>query len=357
MEMKNRSSKFIISQIILSITLLATTSQAQKFTRGQLPLSDHYNGKVFLNPWMTSKQFGFFDFVLMSLEIQKATWPDFVLLKNPEVPPATENSMDQIHYHVVNHSTVIIQMEGLNIITDPILSKRSSPVQWAGPKRVFEAVTNIDNMPNIDVVLISHNHYDHMDVDTILQIDQKFKPLFIVPLGNESFLRKRGIKNVIELDWWEQHEYKKFQFTLTPAQHFSARGLFDRNETLWGGFVVMSPLLKKVYFAGDTGYAPFFKEIRARLGSMDLSFIPIGAYEPRWFMQSMHLNPEDAVQAHLDLESGQSVGIHFGTFQLTAESIDDPPKKLAEALAQKQIDPSLFIAPEFSKNYQLQLIK
>lgn len=119
----------------------------------------------------------------------------------------------------------------------------------------------------------------------------------------------------------------------------------------------MSPLLKKVYFAGDTGYAPFFKEIRARLGSMDLSFIPIGAYEPRWFMQSMHLNPEDAVQAHLDLESGQSVGIHFGTFQLTAESIDDPPKKLAEALAQKQIDPSLFIAPEFSKNYQLQLIK
>ena len=224
--------KNLLLFVLLMMTTFTLTSEAKKFTRGQLPLSDHYNGKEFFNPWPTSTDYGFLDFIKMSLEIQKAHWPDFVLLKNPELPPPFEKSTDRIRYHVVNHSTVIIQMEGLNIITDPILSKRSSPVQWAGPKRVFEPTTNMDNMPNIDVVLISHNHYDHMDVDTIIQIDQKFKPLFIVPLGNEVFLRKLGIKNVVELDWWEQYEYKKFQFTLTPAQHFSARTLWDRRRAV-----------------------------------------------------------------------------------------------------------------------------
>jgi L-ascorbate metabolism protein UlaG (beta-lactamase superfamily) len=207
-------------------------------------------------------------------------------------------------------------------------------------------------LPPIDVVLVSHNHYDHLDLETLQKLEMKFHPVFITALGNALFLKARGLKNVVELDWWESHSVLDTEFTLTPAQHFSSRSMRDRDQSLWGGFYIKT-LDYKIFFAADSGYCPCFKEIAERLGNPDLSFIPIGAYEPRWFMRTVHMNPDDAVLAHRDLGSQQSVGIHFGCFKLTAESIDAPIADLTKALAKYEVEAKKFYAPEFGRIYTL----
>jgi L-ascorbate metabolism protein UlaG (beta-lactamase superfamily) len=199
-----------------------------------------------------------------------------------------------------------------------------------------------EDLPNIDVVLISHNHYDHMDIKTLKLLEKKFKPLFFVPLGDKKILKKNGLTRVFELGWWEQHTLSdNTQITLIPAQHFSGRTLLDSNKSLWGGYVIEENKFK-ILFAGDTGYSSHFTEIFEKFGSMDIALLPIGAYEPQHLMRAVHMDPSEAAAAHRDLKAKQSIAIHFGTFQLTDEGIDDPVIGLQKAMAEKAINSDSF---------------
>jgi len=234
----------------------------------------------------------------------------------------------------IGHVTFLLQLDGVNFLTDPHFSGRAFPLSFLGPKRTTPLGIALKDLPHIDVVLLSHNHYDHLDAASILALAKKQKgkaPLFVVPLGVKAWFIKRGIENVLELDWWQSTDFHHFKIQAVPAQHWSRRNPFDTNRSLWCGFVIEHEG-KRVYFAGDTGYSRDFKDIREKVGAMRLALIPIAAYAPRWFMKSSHIDPEEAVQVHLDLESSYSVGMHWGTFPLTDEPMDEPPKKLAVAL-------------------------
>lgn len=267
---------------------------------------------------------------------EKEQWPENIKNKK-EDNVNVEIKDNEFALSFINHSTFLIQFNGINILTDPVYSERTSPVQWAGPKRVRKPGIKFKNLPQIDVVIISHNHYDHMDADTLQNLEKKFSPLILAPLGDKEFLDGLGLKNVKELDWWEEVKVRDHNFIYVPAQHFSGRGLFDRMESLWGGYVIQSKN-KQIYFAGDTGYSKHFSEISQKLGPIDFSLIPIGAYEPRWFMKDMHVNPDDAVLAHKDLKSKHSIGMHYGTWQLTDEKIDQPIIDLEIAKKKYQVD-------------------
>ncbi len=225
----------------------------------------------------------------------------------------------------VGHASVLIQLEGKNILTDPIWSERCSPVSFAGPKRFTKPGIAIENLPKIDIVIISHNHYDHMDLPSLKILNEKFKPRFFVGLKNKSFLEENGIENVTELDWWENKTVDNIKVNFTPTQHFSARGVLDRNKTLWGSFVVQGKE-NSFYFAGDTGYFSGFEEIGKRFSNIDVALLPIGAYEPRWFMKPVHMNPSEAVQSFKDLKAKYFLPIHYLTFVLTDEALDEPLK-------------------------------
>jgi L-ascorbate metabolism protein UlaG (beta-lactamase superfamily) len=206
---------------------------------------------------------------------------------------------------------------------------------------VRQPAVRFDDLPPIAVVLLSHNHYDHCDLHTLAMLATKFDPLLITPLGNRRLVSSTGFHRIEELDWWQHSNLAPIPVTLTPAQHFSARTPFDRNRALWGGFV-LEAAGARIYFAGDTAYRPFFQEIVARLGPLDLALMPIGAYEPRWFMQAVHMNPEEAVQAHVELGGPETIGMHFGTFQLTSEGIDEPQRALETALRARGLSPAPF---------------
>lgn len=232
----------------------------------------------------------------------------------------------------IGHSSFLVQCGGLNLVTDPHLSERASPFQFAGPKRMTPPAMGYADLPPLDLALISHNHYDHLDEATVCRLAQEHSGLhFVVPLGVKAWFSRRGIHRVTELDWWQSASISKANVTAVPVQHFSGRSATDRNATLWCGLVA-EVAGRQIFFAGDTGYSPDFVEISQRLGAMDLSLLPIGAYQPRWFMQAMHVEPEETVRIHRDVKSRQSVAMHWGTFQLTEEPPDQPPQKLAEAL-------------------------
>lgn len=248
----------------------------------------------------------------------------------------------------INHSTVLLQLTNLNVLTDPIFSDVAGPYSLLGPRRVRAPGIVFEDLPKIDVVLLSHNHYDHLDAPSIQNLWKRDQPLFIAPLRNGKLLHSLGVRSVIELDWWQQHRLNDQQSViLTPAKHWSRRGLLDYCKALWGGFILKSHT-HQIFFAGDTAYGTHFKMIQERYGAMDLSLLPIGAYEPRWFMKEFHMNPEEAVQAHLDLESKLSMAIHFGTFRLTDEGIDDPVKHLHESLISRNLNN--FIAPDHGQS-------
>ncbi|HEX4048878.1 MAG TPA: MBL fold metallo-hydrolase, partial [Elusimicrobiota bacterium] len=242
----------------------------------------------------------------------------------------------------INHATELVQFQGLNVLTDPVFSDRVGPGGLIGPRRVRPPGLSFDALPPIGVVLVSHNHYDHMDLRTLVRLYRRDRPRFVVPLGNADALEAAGIEGTVELDWWGEAPLgDEASAVLVPVQHWSGRGLFDRRRALWGGFYFRRGGAS-VLFAGDTGYGAHFSMIRERLGSPDLSILPIGAYEPRWFMKDQHVNPDEAVRAHLDLGSRLSVGMHFGTFHLTDEGIDDPVKALAESRLARGVPDSAF---------------
>ncbi|BDC42153.1 MBL fold metallo-hydrolase [Paraburkholderia terrae] len=237
----------------------------------------------------------------------------------------------------IGHATALLQINGVNVITDPMFSERASPFTFAGPKRRVPPGLALDELPHIDVVLISHSHYDHLDTASVEALNGQpgGPPLFLVPLGIKDWLAKKGITNAQELDWGDETSVAGLDFWFVPATHWSARSLTDRNETLWGGWVLKTPAGAahpvSVYFAGDTGYSNDFKRIGAAFGCVDLALIPVGAYEPRWFMGPQHVDPQQAVQIFEDVRAKKAIGIHWGTFELTDEALDEPPKKLAEA--------------------------
>jgi N-acyl-phosphatidylethanolamine-hydrolysing phospholipase D len=243
----------------------------------------------------------------------------------------------------IGHATVLVQAGGLNVLTDPVFSERASPVQFAGPARAQPPGIALADLPPIDVVLVSHNHYDHLDRDSILALHARGKgrTVFLVPLGLKAWMAKQGVPDAIELDWWDAREVRGVPFQLVPVQHWSARGLGDRNRTLWGGWAVRAPDLHW-YFSGDSGYADHFRQTRERGGPFDLALLAIGAYEPRWFMREQHMDPAEAVQAHRDLGARRSIGMHWGTFELTDEALDQPPRDLAQAREQAGVQESEF---------------
>jgi L-ascorbate metabolism protein UlaG (beta-lactamase superfamily) len=270
------------------------------------------------------------------------TWPKW---RSLSALPSQEIDVNQNSATWISHSTVLLKIHGQTILTDPVFSNRIGPIPVLGIKRKTPPGKNIELLPPIDIVLISHNHYDHLDAFSIKSILSSNNPLIITPLGNGSLLRSLGCTRVVELDWWDSFQATPLlNIALTPALHWSRRTLWDMCRALWGGFVIQSPS-HKIFFAGDTGYHDHFKKIHQRFGPMDFSLLPIGAYEPKWFMKDAHMDPADAVQAHLDLHSKKSMGIHFGTFRLTDEGIDDPAHELQKVLVKTKIDPLSFTAP------------
>lgn len=307
------------------------------------PLSDHYDGEKFHNPGKNDDLKSFFTVLKWKLTSDVDEFPEKVAIKNYPFRPLSP--LEKVNATFINHATFLIQLPGMNVLTDPIYSKRASPFSFLGPKRVKEPGLPFDVLPKIDVVVVSHNHYDHLDIETLKRLDEKFHPLFLVALGDEELLRKNDIQNVKPMDWWQEVKIKDVKFIFTPAQHWSARHLWDKNEALWGSWMIDNGI-QKIYHGGDSGYSGHFRDIKSRLGIPDLALLPIGAYEPRWFMKHHHMNPAEAVQAHIDLGATRSIGMHFGTFQLTDEGIKQPELDLKKAKADSKISDDQFLVLE-----------
>ena len=237
----------------------------------------------------------------------------------------------------VGHATVLLQVDGLNVLTDPNWSERASPLGWAGPRRLNPPGLAFQDLPRIDAVVISHDHYDHLDLDTVKRLAETHDPLFLVPLGMKVWFVDNGMSRVEELDWWQEHEYRGVRFVCLPAQHFSQRTLWDGNRRLWASWAVLSRE-RRFYFSGDTGYFPGFAEAGKRFGPFDLAAIAIGAYVPPEIMKAVHLTPEEAVQAFVDLNARVLLGIHWGTFDLAEEPLDEPPQRMLAESRRRGID-------------------
>ena len=245
-------------------------------------------------------------------------------------PPERVNA--GIRVTMVGHATVLVQMDGINVLTDPVWSVSAGPRGWMGPRRRRPPAFPLEDLPPVDIVLLSHNHYDHLDVPTLVALHRRHRCTVVTPLGNAAYLRRFGVE-AVEADWWGRTEQRGLGVTCVPAQHFSGRGLFDRDHSLWGGFVVEGPS-GRVYFAGDTGWGSHFAAIGERCGAPDLALLPIGAFRPRAIMRPVHIDPEEAVRAHLALGAIRSVPIHFGTFALGADGPDEALAGLAAARVQ-----------------------
>lgn len=305
--------------------------------------SDHFNGETFTNPDNIRAK-GLPAVLKWMIKRDQGPWT-----KNYETTLGSKpvESSQDLRITFINHSTFLIQWNDLNILTDPIWSERCSPFSFVGPSRMRPPGIRFEDLPPIDIVLLSHNHYDHLDLPTIKNIETKHHSLFVTPLGVGAFLKKETVKNVLEMDWWDDAD-SGIKIKAVPAQHFSGRGMFDRDKTLWSGYVLEFND-KRLYFAGDSGYGAFFKEIGEKAGPMDVALIPIGAYLPKWFMSPVHISPEEAVQVHQDVKSKQSIAMHFGTFPLADEGQGKAEEDLILALDSMKISQKEFIIPDEGK--------
>ena len=327
---------------------------------GAIPRSDHFDGREFHNLHGALAGRSLADVLRWKfLGGGMVAWPKKMEtgFAVPSLP--TEIRAGEAVVTFVGHSTFLVQLAGgTNLLTDPIWSERASPVAFAGPRRARRPGLAFETLPPVHIVLVSHNHYDHLDLPTLRRLDERDQPLFLTGLGNRRYLRGKGLRRVEEMDWWQTFPVPdpgpcNLEITFTPAQHWSARSVGKRNRTLWGGFWLRQGGNFQVFFAGDSAYGPHFQTIHDRLGTPDLAFLPIGAYEPRWFMREMHMNPDEAVQAHLTLAARESVGMHFGTFQLTDEGVDQPAEALASSLQVRAIGPESFRVPRFGETFRV----
>lgn len=289
------------------------------------PVSDHFDGERFWPPVRYQRGAG--DLLKWRFSDRpKSDWRQ--VSAEPGPPPPARVKPGEIRVTWVGHATMLIQMDGMNILTDPIWSRRCSPLSTVGPARVRPPGVRFADLPVIDAVLLSHDHYDHMDVPTLRRLERRFPNARIYAgLGNAAYLRTQGVYHVYDLDWWQETRHGYLSFTGVPAQHFSGRGACDANGRLFLGYVIRGAG-DAVYFAGDTGYGPQFAEIRRRLGPMRLAVLPVGAYKPEWFMSPIHMGPADAVKAARELQAQTSVAMHFGTFELADEGQDEPAVEL-----------------------------
>ncbi|MEW6188366.1 MAG: MBL fold metallo-hydrolase [Thermodesulfobacteriota bacterium] len=344
---------------IMAINVLGT--EPEKSPGKPFPISDHFDGKLFFNPWVAdpagenhsnaSNRGVFWYLWRWVFSNERPEWP-----KREEIAPGPAPTVrvpdGSIRVTTIGHASFLIQMDGVNILTDPIWSKRCSPVSWVGPKRHQPPGLRFDDLPQIDMILISHNHYDHLDLPTLKRLADKDTPRALVPLGNRELVLESGIPQVEEKDWWESVSLSpKVKVTLVPAQHFSARTPWDRNKTLWGGFVISGPS-GKVYFAGDTAYGPHLLEIGRRFVPIRLALLPISPFRtgksndltPSRF-SIVHLGPVEAVRAHMDLEAEKSIAAHFRVFRLGWDGFDDAVNELASAIRKQNLRPEVFPAP------------
>ncbi|AUD01055.1 twin-arginine translocation pathway signal [Spirosoma pollinicola] len=334
-----------LSIVILSSLLLTIFSCAPRY-KG--PITDHFDGKKFFNPGMPERSSG--GVLKWLLHRDKGPWPE-----QPDAfigaRPATRIEGDSLVLTFVNHSTFLIQTAGLNILTDPVWSERVGPTSWLGIKRKRPPGLRLDELPPIDVVLLSHNHYDHLDLPTIKKLVKAFDPLFVTPLGVSYLPKLVDGRTTRELDWDDTLRINdKLSLSCTQAQHFSNRGIGDREETLWCGYLLHTSF-GTTYFCGDSGYGPHFKKIaeqarQSATGPIKLALLPIGSYRPEWFMAPVHVSPAGAVQAFLDLNQPQSVGIHFGTFQQGDDGLFEPADDLRKALQASKISEDKFLVPK-----------
>ena len=307
-----------------------------------VPPSDHWDGQRFFNPGMNSDR-GLADIWRWRRTSRPTPWPAARANRPYPAPPAPGGlSPGTMAVTFVGHATFLLTLPTGTILTDPFFSMRASPFGFAGPQRIRPPGLSLEALPPVDLILLSHNHYDHMDLPALRALWARHRAPLLTGLGNDGPLAARGVGGVTALDWWENAEPRPAtRVTFVPAQHWSSRTLRDRRRTLWGGFVVEAAGMR-VYFAGDSGACPWFGVIRERLGPPDLAILPIGAYEPRWFMGPQHMNPADAVEAHRAVGARRSVGMHFGTVRLTDEGIDEPLHALARARTAAGIDEQAF---------------
>lgn len=321
---------FLITAMVLGYFVSAPSYHGSR--------SQHYTGKKFKNPGDIETK-GFKDLLKWVLNRNQGRWniKENIYDGRIEIPHLTNG----IRIYFINHSTFLIQAYGTNILTDPIWGDRAGPFNLIGPERKRPPGIMFKNIPDIDLILLSHNHYDHLDLPTLKKLNEKYRPEIISPLGMSRFLLSHGILTAADMDWWDENSINdKITIACVPAQHFSGRGMFDRDKTLWAGYVIKTTG-GNIYFAGDTGYGNFFKDIKKRYSPINIAILPIGAYKPEWFMSPIHLSPSDAVHAHMDLSAKLSIACHYGTFPLADDGMTQPEEDLMKA--KKEMDVNNFI--------------
>ncbi|MBX3737251.1 MAG: MBL fold metallo-hydrolase [Candidatus Didemnitutus sp.] len=324
----------------------------------RFPVSDHCDGERFFNPPPQPRPLTFTS--LPKWWWQQLTgdefhrWPKNVPPpRHPALPARVASG--EVAVTFIGHSTFLLQFDGLTVLTDPVFATHAGPFGRLGPKRARPPALRLEELPAIDVVLVSHNHYDHLDLATLRWLARERRPRFVTSLGNRAWLEARGVAPAAEFDWWQNAEVTSvLRVTATPAQHFAARAPWDAGRSLWCSFLLHTHA-GDVFFGGDSGWCPHFAAIREKLGAPALALMPIGAYEPRWFMASVHMNPDESVRAHLALGARRSLGMHFGTFQLTNEAIDEPLRALAAARAAHGVGEEDFTALDFGETRTLAL--
>lgn len=338
---------FLVGGLVVTYGIVNYIVSAPRY---QGPPTDHFDGKKFYNEERPSHG-GLVRFLRWRLSRDMGAWAAWTEEEPGPGPPKRVDG-GGLHVTFINHATVLIQMDGVNLLTDPIWSERASPFAWIGPKRHRAPGLRFEDLPPIDAILISHNHYDHLDIPSLARLIAAHRPRILLGLGNEALLEKKKIGHATALDWWRSVDLSpSLRVTSVPAKHFSGRSFFDRDATLWCGYVIEGPS-GTIYFAGDTGYGSHFKRIAERFGPIRLALLPIGAYLPRWFMSPVHISPEEAVRAHQDLGALTSVAIHFGTFALGDDGADQPIVDLRGALEKtKPVRP--FWVPRFGEGIDI----
>jgi N-acyl-phosphatidylethanolamine-hydrolysing phospholipase D len=334
-----------LTLLLLTLGLLAACASGNPYYD---PSKPHHRPNGFNNNYLDNQKVG--------EGFWRWQWNSFVTARAPDRPervprkavdlPYLKGNRSDITTTWIGHSTMLWQIGGKNILVDPHFYPRASPVSFAGPARVTPPAIALADLPHIDVVVVSHNHYDHLDRPTVLDLNAQAggPPLFVVPLGMDLWLKAQGISNVQALDWWQHRDVADIRVTLVPAQHWSARSPFDRHEVLWGGFVVQRDGFS-MYYSGDTGYSKDFLDIAARFGGFDFAQIPVGCYEPRWFMGNQHVNEPEAIQIHRDVRSKFSMGVHWGTFRLCDDPVDQVIEEFPKAAQKAGLKPDEFVLP------------